>query len=177
MSWGKFTFKGQDYPLDHLDPFDWTYLIEVGDGKAPEKYKFHIEFSHHCFTAKPEAGNEDSELVFHGPCSDGRQFDFYRYKLSERLRKIIESLHEGRCLHTTHGNFIRIEIIDDDGNKLDYEVFFNVSRVKQRGWLRLYVESAYVRDENRKGSRPRTQNIKLRVIARNTLQKRTIRRP
>ncbi len=177
MSWGKFKYRDNEYLLDHLAPFDWTYQIEVGDGKPPEIYKFHIAFSHHCFTSNPDSKSPfDQELQYPNEFNDGRQFDFRRYEHSKRLRKIIESLHKRTCLQTNHRNFLRIEIIDEKQENVEYEVYFRVTKTAQKGWLRLYVESAYVRDEDRKGSRPKTQNIKLRVIARNTQMGKKIKR-
>jgi len=50
--------------------------------------------------------------------------------LSKRLPEIVRSLGERNCYHTHHGNFFTIELIDPEGNRQDYEVYFKVSRAR-----------------------------------------------
>ena len=178
MKWNAFRSGNQLYNLEHLDPFDWIFEIPGEKGRPSEKYKFHVLFSNHVFTSKPESGNADPDMFYESPDRSKREFDLERYELSKGLRSYIESMGERTCSHTSHSNFLRIEFVDDrNGKRREYEIYFNVSKSEPRGWLRMLIESAYVRDENRMQSRPKTRNIKLRVIARNVLRGKQIKKP
>ena len=48
------------------------------------------------------------------------------------------------CYFTGHENWLSIEILDPQGVSQVYEVFFNLRRQGNK-FLRVYVESAYVR--------------------------------
>ena len=120
-------------------------------GKQEQKYRFVIEFGLHCFTRGPnthhneELRHVDSALHY----SDSREtriFCFDRYALSSNLPKIAKSVDKRPCFHTGRGNFFVIELVSRSGEKREYEVYFQVSRARG-GLLRLFVESAYVRDE------------------------------
>ncbi|WP_108126472.1 hypothetical protein [Saccharospirillum mangrovi] len=81
------------------------------------------------------------------------------------------------CYHTGKGNFF---IIRDMVAQRDYEIYFNVSRLAQRvaeAQLRLFVESAYVRDLDHGTARPRLKKINFFHIAYNRLHNKPIRSP
>ncbi len=67
-------------------------------------------------------------------------------------------------------------IIDQEGNSIEYDVFFTASRAsRKRGVVNLYIQSAYARDVEH-GNRPRmTSPIGFYVILYNVLNNRPIK--
>ena len=59
-------------------------------------------------------------------------FRFQRYALSARLPEIVAALH-AKVLPLWQGNFFVIELIGEDGQRLEYEVYFEVSRSSKKG--------------------------------------------
>lgn len=162
-----FEHDEKNYDLSHLDPFDWVYKIKKNDGQSEDVYKFQVEFSDHTFTSSPERNS--SGIHYDTGTKDKRLFDFDRYNHSLRLPEIIQGLASRKCFltGTDHKNYFTVEIIDEDGSKRNYAVFFAVKKMeKRRGWIRLYVESAYILDEDKEPSKKR--KIGFNVIARNT---------
>ena len=104
---------------------------------------------------------------------DRRIFDAGRWERSKLLPDIIAKLPTSRCEQSGYGNFFTIEIIAEDGSKIEYEVFFRVWK-PGRGRIFLHVESAYVRDADYGSSRPKGMVIDFYVILHNTLNKRPI---
>ena len=68
------------------------------------------------------------------------------------------------------------EPMDGSEGRKTYEVYFNVSRVN-RGLLRLFVQTAYVRDSARGSSQPKRKKINFFVIAHNTRMGKEIKAP
>jgi len=54
---------------------------------------------------------------------------------------------------TGRGNFLTVETVDPAGERLEYEFFFRIHRRSGR-LLRIYVESAYLRDAVRRDDSP-----------------------
>jgi hypothetical protein len=106
-----------------------------------------------------------------------RIFDFRRYALSKHLPTIVEGLHQRKCQHSGKGNFFVVEILTEEGEKLDYEIFFEASRSAKKGVVNLYVQSAYVRDAEHAGNRPKKKPIGFTVILFNTLNNKPIKIP
>jgi len=66
--------------------------------------------------------------------------------------------------------------VDEKGEKIEYEVYFDVTRAATRkGWLYLTVQSAYARTRNRAGARPARRKILFETIARNRQMGKKIR--
>ncbi|MGB0849594.1 MAG: hypothetical protein ACPGSM_22855 [Thiolinea sp.] len=167
MKWQTFHHEGQAYDLSHVHPFDWKYTAPA-TAKRPERtYKIAVEFSMHTFT-RGIAPDEtvESELLYQDS-RETRAFDFIRYALSSQLPDIVQQLGERICYHTHHGTFFTIEIIDPEGVAQDYEVYFKLSRSSRKGWLNLYVQSAYLRDEEHGTAQPKKRKIGFQVIAYN----------
>ena len=83
-----------------------------------------------------------------------RCFSIDRYRWSANLPGIIRSLPSGRrCFFTGHDNWLSIQVLDPKGRNQVYEVYFNVAR-QSRNFMRLYVESAYVRTEGNEIRQP-----------------------
>ena len=84
-----------------------------------------VVFSMHCFTRGNRGEKTDPAMTY----SDNREtriFDFGRYALSHPLPAIIDSLMTCKCFHTDHGNFFTIEVVDAQGRKVEYEIYFTV---------------------------------------------------
>lgn len=64
-----------------------------------------------------------------------------RHELSLNLPGIFETLTERLCLFTGHENWLTIEILDPSRKRLEYEVFFRLTK-QSSSMLRIYVESA-----------------------------------
>ena len=63
---------------------------------------------------------------------------------------MIKSLGDRVCWHTHHGNYFTIELVTQEGEVIEYEVYFDVTRASRKGWLNLIVQTAYVRTEDYK---------------------------
>ena len=176
MKWRKFSYRGSEYNLSHLHPFEWHYNVQK-EHKAPARaYRFNVTFSMHCFTRKPlRTETVDPALYYRGP-KESRIFCFARYDLSTQLPDIIRSLGQRVCWHTHHDNFFTVELQDPEGRKSEYEIYFDVFRSK-KGWMTLMIQSAYVRDERHETSQPRKRKVRFSVIARARLEKRKLRPP
>lgn len=177
MKWNDFAYSGTVYDLTHLHPFEHHYEHTPTGGEV-QVFKCHVIFSMHCFTRDLEDGDNYTADLIYPYDKDHRLFDFARYELSKQLPDIIRSLNQRPCWHTHHGTFFTIEITDQDNQKKDYEVYFSVTRASRgKGWLNLYVHSAYMRDEAHRGSQPRKRKIGFNVIAHNTQTGKRIKPP
>ena len=73
-----------------------------------------------------------------------------------------------------------MQIADEQGRKIDYEVYFTASRSSKKGVLNLFIQSAYVRDPAYRPSRPKVNHwsrIGFGIILYNTLNKIPIKVP
>jgi len=105
-----------------------------------------------------------------------RLFD-ERYKQSLRLPAVIRSIGNRRCFHTGYDNCFTVELIDARGERVEYTVYFKLSRAPSKGRLNLYVQSAYVQDETPQ-TRPRPRKpIRFSVIAYNVAVGKMIKVP
>jgi len=104
-----------------------------------------------------------------------RVFCFERYELSHRLPEIIRNLGEDNCYRTRGENFFTIKLTSRDGRKVEYEVYFDVTRSKQKGRLYLVVQSAYARTDDYATTQPEKRKIGLGTIAYKKLFGRRIR--
>ena len=140
-----------------------------------------IEFSLHCFTRGPNTRRGEElhhvdRALHYSDSRETRIFCFDRYGLSFALPDIAKSLNQRPCFHAGRGNFFVTEPMDGSEGRKTYEVYFNVSRVN-RGLLRLFVQTAYVRDSARGSSQPKRKKINFFVIAHNTRMGKEIKAP
>ena len=173
MKWKPFKFGGERYDLSHLHPRTCRYE-QPAKGDKPARVYF--IFSLHCFTRDILDGEAVNKALLYADNRETRGFDFQRYELSKQLPAIIESLGQRKCFHTGHDNFFSVALIDRDGNRIEYDIFFTVSRAsRKKGVVNLYVQSAYARDVNH-GNRPRMKSpIGFYVILFNVLNNRPIK--
>ncbi len=175
MEWRPFEHQGEKYCLAHLNPFDWHYHAAKGGKRPARTYKFHVTFSMHCFTRRPKEDEFVDDCLWYTGPKEKRVFCFERYELSRQLPDIIRSLGDQSCYHTNHGHFFTIRYPSKNGEWVNYEVYFDVMRATQHGWLNLHVYSAYVRTEDYIASRPKKRKIRLDVIAYKRQMKKDIR--
>jgi hypothetical protein len=175
LNWMPVIWHGIPHPLNHLNAFK-RELIIAANGRAPERrISLAITFGLHCFSRaiRPE------EAVLSDVVSDGREkrvFDSERYRWSLELPSILQSLEIRRCFHTGHSNFFTVEVLNDQGQALDYVVYFRSWRAKSSEDcdVRIHVESAYLRDDK---PQKHKKSIRFSVIAANTLIGREIHEP
>ncbi len=51
------------------------------------------------------------------------------------LPEVIRSIGDRRCFHTGHDNFFTAELIDAQGERVEYTVYFKLSRAPSKGRL------------------------------------------
>jgi hypothetical protein len=139
MRWKPASIGGELRDLSHLHPFSFEYVVPAKEGLPEQIYKINVEFSLHCFTRSHQKGEP---LLAELQYSDSREtslFDETRYRLSYRLPELIRTLGKRKCYHTTHGNFVTVEIVDSE-ETLDYSVYFKVSR-SSNSCINLYIET------------------------------------
>ena len=164
MQWRDFQYGEDKYSLSHVHPFEWEFTA-LAAAKRPERtYRLQITFSMHTFTRGLKKDENVPDLLYRDS-REVRAFDFVRYELSKKLPDIVRELGDRRCYHTHHRNFFTIELVDESGRSNEYEVYFKVSKASRKGWLNLYVESAYIRNPDYRTSQPRKRKIGFQVIA------------
>jgi len=159
MSWGYIEFDGQRYKLDHLENFKFEAVQSAIETKSEIRTEIEVMFSWHCYTRAPE---KNETVYIHQHKGEQRCFCPVRYKYSKILPSIIKKLSERKVLQTGKGNFLTIEIVDDNGKKRDYEIYFSLRKQGKKQPLKLYVESAYLRDYNTKVSKQKKKQQPIR---------------
>jgi hypothetical protein len=170
--WKPFEFHGVLYDLAHLHPKPVVYRQAAAAGKPEREYRVDVEFSMHCFTHGIKDGENPDAGLLYRDSRECRVFDFRRYALSKHLPAIVEGLHQRKCQHSGKGNFFVVGILTEEGEKVEYDIFFAASRSARKGVVNLYVQSAYVRDAEHAGNRPKNgkhKPIGFTVILLNTL--------
>ena len=178
MRWKPFEYQGKVYDLAHLYPVPMRYEQPAKEDKATRVYKVDVQFSLHCFTRGAKVDERPEAALLYSDNRETRIFDFQRYELSKRLPEIVACLMERKCYHSGKGNFFTIDIIDEqDGSITEYDIFFAASCSSKKGVITLFVQSAYVRDEEHGSNRPQGNRIGFHVILFNTLNKKPIKLP
>jgi len=167
MKWKPFHHRGQEFDLSHLHPFEWEYTAPATAQRPERTYRLDVHFSMHTFTRGLDRGETVAAEWLYHDTREERAFDFLRYALSAQLPGIVRQLGERVCYHTQHGIFFTIEAVNPEGAMQEYEVYFKLSRATRKGWLNLYVQSAYVRDQAHGTAQPKKRRIGFQVIAYN----------
>jgi hypothetical protein len=148
-----FHHAGTVYDLSHLDPSVVQYVQAGTDKEAAKVYKVNVIYTQHCFTRDiPQSGSYDKTLT----CKDGRElrlFDVPRWELSKRLPGIVRALAERPCQHAKENNFVTVEAVTEEGEAVEYDIFFVASKAMRPGFINLVIQSAYVREEKQTGKR------------------------
>ncbi len=176
MKWFPFEYNNETYDLSHLHPFTLEIINDAKDGKDEQKYIFDVRFSLHCFTNACK--ESDDKKLQYSDNRETRSFCFTRYQLSLKLPEIVKVIHTKRCNHTGKGNFFIIESITEDGDLIEYEVYFDIKKSpRNNDPMKLFIQSAYVRTEESKKYRHQAKKINFFVIAHNKKHGKPIRVP
>lgn len=184
---GHIDVAGVSWSLLHLRPGLHQVVIPAHSTQEPQEVTLAIEYSSHCVSYGPKQGAElnfealglEHLLIDHrGIC---RAFCAGRYRLSVQLPTIMASLADRQCLFTGHSNWLTMEGHQfgyPEGSR--YEVYFSLRRESAQS-LKVYVESAYVRDVDHPSHRPlrlkRHEKIKGWLLIMKKLRNEPIRRP
>jgi hypothetical protein len=148
-----FQHAGKVYDLSHLDPSVVQYIQAGTDKEAAKVYNVNVIYTQHCFTRDiPRSGDYDETLI----CTDGKErrlFDVARWKLSKRLPGIVRTLAKRSCQHAKENNFVTVEAVTEDGNTVEYDIFFVASKAMRSGFIHLFIQSAYLRERKQTGRR------------------------
>lgn len=178
MNWRPVTIEDRTYELSHLDPFTFEFVVSEKESRPPQVYAIDVLFSWHCFTRGIAAGETFTGTLAYRHGRETRLFDERRYRFSKRLPGIIRDIGSRKCFHTGKGNFFTVEFVDEDGSRIEYAIFFKVSRRGKPGALTLSVESAYAQDNPVPRGRARPPRpIRFSVIAYNTATGKPIKQP
>ncbi len=178
IAWKPFTHDGRIYDLAHLHPRRTTIVQEGQAGKPTRAYELQVIFSLHCFTRGIGERETPDPALLYSDARETRVFDFARYELSKLLPAIIEELPMRKCYHSGKGNFFVVELVDQDGIRGEYEIFFTASRSTTRGILNLFVQSAYVRDAAHLRAKPAPRKpIRIAILLYNIQANKPIRMP
>lgn len=147
MKWRAARIGERVYDLSHLHPFSFDFVIAGRYGKPEQRYCIDVIFSLHCFSRGITAEEQYPADWAYADSREVRLFDEQRYMHSLRLPEVIRSIGGRRCFHTGHDNFFTVELIDGQGERIEYTVYFKLSRASSKGRLNLYVQSAYVQEK------------------------------
>ena len=169
-----FRYAGTIYALGHLRAYETTYERPEEDHKPAVIFKVAVSFSHHCFTEGIDDGDEfsDDQVFTHN--GKARLFNVRRWNLSKHLPAIVAGLALRDCNHAINNNFVTVAVVDEGGNEVEYDVYFRV-RKTGKGRLWLNIESAYVRDSERKAGRPKGRRVAFLLVLHNILNGKPVR--
>jgi len=174
MNWQPFVYQNLVYDLSHLNSRTATYEQPAKGDKPVRQYQVEVIFSLHCFTRGFQENEQPERDLLYSDSRETRVFDFRRYELSKQLPRIMQELADRKCYHSGKGNFFTVEVFDEQEEKIEYDIFFEASKSEKRGTIRLFVQSAYVRDAKHR-SRPALNRIGFYVILFNTINNKPIK--
>lgn len=152
QEWKSFKHGQIEYSFDHLKAQKIEFQI------SDKVLTFYITFSHHCF-CKTEADYNDKDELLYNYDKDPRHFHLKRYELSLKIGDVIKDLPGKKVFHGGYGSYLCIELVDEKGISIYYQIVFEVFRSAKK--LRLHVTSAY----QLQGKPPRGQKVKFDKIA------------
>lgn len=192
MDWNTIKANGQievdshSYDLSHLEDARYHFTIPGNKTNDELKCELLVQYSSHCVSWGPKK-NTAIDFSEHGEdrCviddkGIHRCFCDKRYQLSKSLPDIFATFDTRSCLFTGFDNWMTIDIQDPSGQRIDYEIYFNLTR-QSSTLLRVYVESAYTRDKEDINKRPkasrRKDKVRAKVLMAKKLRGESIRRP
>ena len=173
LHWDAVVLNGESYSLEHLSASIRELVIAPNARASERRIRLAVTYGLHCFSISID--DEKSPNLVH----DGREqraFDLARYRLSLALPGIVASLELRRCFHTGRRNFFTVELVDEQGQKQDYVIYFRTWRAAagEAGDVRLHVESAYLRSD---APQRHKKSIRFKVIVANTYTGKEIHEP
>jgi hypothetical protein len=165
IRWQPHTNKdGKRFPLNHLHPFRYEVVMPAKDHRLETVVAVHVGFGMHCFTKKIES--EDDPNDRYSDDREVRTFDYERYEHSKRLATVARELQQRPCAFAKDENFVCLDVIDANGEKRRYGVFFNIKKWAGEGRdnnaVLLVVQSAYCLDPKKPD--PRGGKIRFNVL-------------
>jgi len=178
--------NGVSCSLMHLQDVECHFRIPAR-GKYPElEIILIVIVSRRCVSWGPKRGEkidfsiygEDRRIIDEKGVH--RCFDEARYLLSLHLPGIFKTFVERDCLFTGRRNWLTVEVLDSDGERQDYEIFFRIFR-KSKRTLSIFADSAYVRDPGVGGKMPapliRGAKVRAKTLMTKTLRGERITQP
>lgn len=156
---GKHKVNGYDIDLSHLQDITYTFTIEKSKKQHEITFEVLVQYSSHCVSWGAEHGKEIDFTGLDTACKIidekgiKRCFCDDRYELSKKLPDIFQHVLNYKCFFTGRENLLFIEFVTELGEREEYEIYFNVTK-QGKNKLRLFVESAYIRDEERLKTKP-----------------------
>lgn len=159
-------YRGETWDLSHLDPY--AFRRELKPDLTVDVVVF---FSCHCFTHAEKKDNRPSvpaeEIFMEGHVR--RVLNPERWRLSRELLPGLEGHLRSqsiRVLGAPHHNYAIFTVINAKGQTVNYSVFFEVIKDKnRRKRLLLRVQSAYVPDRlTRKQQGARKVNLDILLL-------------
>lgn len=173
MTWPSFKKNGDEYNLNHLNPFNSKLVKPAKHGQMEQAYPCRITFSCHCFTRTPENGEVvEQSNIYRDPKNENRIFCAKRYELSKGLKSIIvKRLTKGgtKCFHTERGNYFIVELAQSGGKKVSYEIYFVLgksSSTQKENAIYIHITSAHPRPLNSHRKYPK---VRMQVLAHNAI--------
>lgn len=138
--------NGRAYPLHHLHPIRFEFVMPASGGRPETEALIHVGFGLHCFTKQIESGDDPRDA--YGDNREQRTFDHQRYELSKQLPEIVKGLPQRRCAFAKANNYVTIELGEGGGVPMRYGVFFNIRRWEKQGdnAVLVVIQSAYALD-------------------------------
>jgi len=136
-------FRGERWDFAHLDPF--AIRLDVGESEPIDVI---VLFSNHCFTASflLDGTTPPSDSIYRGD-RETRVLDRERFELSKaHLPRLIKELscRKIQVAGQSPQNYFTFEVIDQNGTRALYTVFFEVERAPGKRRVVLRVQSAYL---------------------------------
>jgi hypothetical protein len=171
-----FTYQNTDYALDHLNAFEHVFEVEATTGVPKRQYTVWVTFGHHCFTEDSKPGDDPALFYIDSVKRDPRTFNFKRWELSKHLPEIVKTLINRKVFHTGHKHLYTIEILQPDGERIQYEVYFDIYRPEREKRIHLKIASAFARDQGI-GNAARPKPIKFEFVLFNVQNRKPIKIP
>lgn len=167
---GHIEIDGVPYDLSHLRDRKYSFEVEKTDKYPTLSFELLVQYSSHCVSlGTPRDASID--FAIHGEdhlilddSGRARCFCERRHALSSHLPRIFSEILDRHVMFTGRENWLTIEVLTENAGSRDYEIFFSLTR-QTGNFLRLYVESAYVREAGFPGSPAHNVQRKSRVRA------------
>jgi radical SAM superfamily enzyme YgiQ (UPF0313 family) len=149
VKWTPYQHNGQIFDLSHLDDFEYIFVQAATNGNPARQYVVLVTFTDHPFT---DSSNEDAMPIYRKTQSrEGvkhRYFNHKRWWLSKWLPELIKAFGDvnKKFYVLADGAYFRLEFFNEANQKIEYDIFFDLVKEKQR--LVMVVKSAYERDPN-----------------------------
>lgn len=171
---------GESFDLMHLFPWEVKLNIPAKDKHPELEATVFFRFSNHCYTESVPPNECDPTPLIKDHNGFRRQFCKKRYSHSIGLRDILEAIHTRKCLFTGRNNWLIIELKNDNGNTVNYHVYFSIKRHRtQNNAVIIWIESAYIKDKGTNAPKRGYghDRIHFAMLVRKILKGEPIRRP